>query len=89
MRHARPKGLLRLVLWSCAALVVFRLVDSGLYAVIAPRWPSLAVLPDLRLSSLLLLASALIPLPRWQDQVAMVLAGAVAEELCGPPSSSR
>lgn len=117
----------RLTLWSSIALVVFRTVDSGLYRVLDVRWPALAVLPDLRLSTLTLLAVAFaissrkngdnaamklwtrgpdartvrliafwlagvfafvhltglgkFPLPRWQDKVAHVLTGAVAEEL--------
>jgi len=112
---------IRLGLWSASALCFFRLVDGGLHGVLAPRWPGLAVVADLRISSLTLLGVAFalsareiplwtrgpdartakliaywlvgvlavvhfgrfgkIPLPRWQDQVAHVLTGAIAEEL--------
>lgn len=44
-----------LVLWSVASLVFFRVVDTGLFRLIAPHSRALAVVPDLRLTSLLVL----------------------------------
>ena len=115
----------RLVFWSCVALFVFRVVDTSLYGALAARGSALAVLADVRVSSLALLAAGYgasrrgptrempvwtrgpdprtrrlaivwlagvflcvhflgvgkIPLARWENRVAHLFTGVLAEEL--------
>jgi membrane protease YdiL (CAAX protease family) len=49
-----------LVAVSISALVVFQLIDSGLYRLVAPYSARLALLPDLRLTSIAILVAALV-----------------------------